>query len=76
MAEKGAVFVKIENYKDLTEIVNLMKDRLGQARALLEKAHQLTAKETAELEGWSKEVEEVTELVSAVDSALPAPEAP
>ena len=74
MEQKAPVFVKIEDYKDITEIMGLIKEKLDQARFLLNKVNEIKKQEDAELANWSKELEEVTKRVHEIDHLLLEPE--
>lgn len=71
MAEKNVpVFVKIENYKEILDIVDVMKQKLRETRQSLITIKQLKAQEDQELADWEKNVAEVTKRLSFVDAAF------
>ncbi|MBW2973237.1 hypothetical protein KY346_02500 [Candidatus Woesearchaeota archaeon] len=74
MEQKAPVFVKIEDYKDITEIMALIKEKLDQARFLLSKINEIKKQEDSEIENWTKELEEVTRRIYEIDQALLKPE--
>jgi hypothetical protein len=74
MEQKAPVFVKIEDYKDITEIMTLVKEKLDQARFLLNKINELKRQEDAELNNWTRELDEVTKRVYEIDRMLLEPE--
>ena len=74
MEQKAPVFVKIEDYKDITEIMTLIKEKLDQARFLLNKINEIMKQEDAEISNWTKELDEVTKRVYEVDRLLLEPE--
>ena len=74
MEQKAPVFVKIEDYKDITEIMTLVKEKLDQARFLLNKINELKRQEDAELSNWTRELDEVTKRVYEIDRMLLEPE--
>jgi phage host-nuclease inhibitor protein Gam len=73
MDERAPVFVKIDEYKDIADIMTLMREKLRQAKFLLDKIAELKAQEDAELATWAKELEDVEERVGNVDKALSEP---
>ncbi|VVB81634.1 Uncharacterised protein [uncultured archaeon] len=73
MDERAPVFVKIDEYKDIADIMTLMREKLRQAKFLLDKIAELKAQEDAELATWAKELEDVEERVASVDKALSEP---
>lgn len=73
MDQKAPVFVKLDEYKDIMDIVSLMREKIGQAKFLLDKIAELKSQEDKELAAWAKELEEVEQSVGAVDKALSEP---
>jgi len=73
MDERAPVFVKIDEYKDIVDIIALMREKLRQAKFLLDKIAELKAQEDAELATWAKELEDVEGRVSSVDKSLSEP---
>jgi len=64
------VFVKIEEYKDVLDIMNMIRNKLGEAKTILAKINELKNEEDAELELWHSGVEEVERKIDFVDRAL------
>ena len=73
-SQKAPVFVKIEDYKDIMDLLTLIKEKLGQARFLLGKINELKNQEDAELASWDKDLDDVAGMVSDVDRMLLEPE--
>ena len=73
MDGKAPVFVKLDEYKDIMDIVGLMRDKIGQAKFLLDKIAELKAQEDQELAAWAKELEEVEQSLVNVDKSLGEP---
>lgn len=74
MPEKMPVFVKLEDYKDVLDIVEIMKDRVKHARTILQKITELKTKEDQQLDTWDKELQEVEGRVNEIDKALLEPQ--
>ena len=72
--ENAPVFVKIDDYRDVLEVVSLLKDKLAQARKTLDTIHDLRAKEAHELEEWSAALQEIDEKVEQIDKNLLEPQ--
>ncbi len=70
MDQKAPVFVKIDEYKDIMDIMTLMREKLRQAKFLLDKIAELKAQEDSELATWAKELEDVENRVSTIDKTL------
>ena len=73
MEGKAPVFVKLEEYKDIMDIVGLMREKIGQAKFLLDKIAELKTQEDQELAAWAKELDEVEASLGQVDKSLGEP---
>ncbi len=70
---RAAVFVKIDEYKDIVDIMTLIREKMRQAKFLLDKIAELKAQEDSELATWAKELEDVEARISSIDKALLEP---
>ena len=68
------VFVKLDEYKDLTEIVSLAREKLQQAKRVLNKIQDLKAKEDAAFEAWENELADMETKINDIDKRLMEPE--
>jgi K+/H+ antiporter YhaU regulatory subunit KhtT len=68
------VYVKLDDYNDIMDIVRLVKGRLKEARFLLGKISDLKKEEEAEIEGWASELDSVEEKLDIIDKTLAEPE--
>ncbi|OYT31615.1 hypothetical protein DRJ22_05895 [Candidatus Woesearchaeota archaeon] len=73
MNDKVPVFVKIDEFKDVVDIISLMREKINQAKFLLDKIAEVKAKEDAELADWSKDLEDVEARINAIDKSLSKP---
>lgn len=64
------IFIKIEDFKDLTEILTLSRQRLQQAKGVLNRIAELKAQEDAEFEAWQNELAEIERRIEQVDATL------
>jgi hypothetical protein len=69
------VFVRIEEYKDVLDIMNMIKNKIEEAKETLGKINELKNEEDAELELWHTGLEEVERKTMFVDKTLFEPEA-
>lgn len=69
------LFVKIEEYKDVLDVVNMIKTKIEDAKRTLSKINELGNEEDAELEQWHATIEEVERKVEFIDKTLFEPEA-
>ena len=53
------VFVRIEEYKDVLDVMNMIKNKIEDAKEILGKINELKNEEDAELELWHTGLEEV-----------------
>ena len=72
--DKANVFVKIEDYKEVLEVLQLLQHKIRQARAILRKIDELRSQEDAEIDEWKAQLDDVEKKVNAVDQSLLEPE--
>jgi len=68
------VFVKIEDYKDVLDVVNMIKNKVEDAKKTLDKINELKNSEDAELELWSNSLDEIERKADFIDKTLFEPE--
>lgn len=68
------VFVKIEDYKDVLDVINIIKNKAVDARKTLEKINELKNEEDAELDLWRNSLSEIERKVDFIDKTLFEPE--
>ena len=68
------VYVKVEECKDIIEILGLTQEKIQKARFLLEKIHELKGEEDAALSRWAQALDEVEGRVKAIDEKFSEPE--
>ena len=71
---EAPVFVKIEDYKDILDILELIKDRLGQAKRTLADINDMKNEEDEELGMWSSTLNEIEKKIESIDRTLFEPE--
>ena len=64
------VFVKINDYKEILDIVDVMKQKLSDTKKSISKINELKEQENQEIEQWEKNVAEITKRLSFIDSAF------
>ena len=69
------VYVKIDDYKNLIELLDILKKKLEEARVALQRVQELKGKEDAEIELWQTELTEVERKIEFIDRALFQPRA-
>ena len=76
MGKDGAqIFVRIDEYKEILELVNMIKNKVEEARGTLNKINELKNDEDSEMEFWQTEIDEIEKKVDHIDKALFEPDA-
>jgi hypothetical protein len=68
------VYVKIDEYKDILDILNLTKSKIKQAKYIISKIAELKRQEEDEIARWTDNLEQIEEKVSFIDSTLMEPQ--
>lgn len=64
------VFVKIDEYKEVLDVLDVIKVKLDESRKTLVDINKLKDEEDRELASWAKNVEEITDRISSIDKAV------
>lgn len=64
------VFVRIDEYQDVLDVMNMIRNKLEDAKETLSKINELKNEEDAELELWRTGVEELERKMAFIDKAL------
>ncbi|MBS3128171.1 hypothetical protein J4410_03425 [Candidatus Woesearchaeota archaeon] len=72
--EEMPVFVKIEDYKNIVDVLHLMKEKLEIAKKLLAQVEDFKKQEDTELAAWEAELEDIDERVEGISKTLLEPE--
>lgn len=68
--DAAPVYVKIKEYKDVLDVMNMIKNKIDDAKSTLARLNELKNEEDAELELWKAGIEEIEKKVAFVDRAL------
>ena len=68
--EEKAIFVKVEKYKEAIDTLQIIKEKLKTAQAVLNELRELKRKEEAELEEWQGTINNIKEKLTLVDNNL------
>ena len=68
------VFVRIDEYKDVLELVKLVRRKLDEAKETLAKIHDLKNEEDHQLELWQNALQEIEKKIDFMDHSLNEPE--
>lgn len=69
-----SVFVKLNEYKDIQDMMQALKDKVEQAKGTLEKIKSLKSEEDTELDQWQGNVGEIEKKIGYVEKTLFEPE--
>jgi hypothetical protein len=72
--EAAPIFVKINDYKEVLDIVDVLKAKLVEARETLQKINQLKGEEDRELEDWNKNLDDIAKKIFMIDKTLFEPD--
>lgn len=64
------VFIKIDDYKDVVDIIGLIKEKIDESKAILGRLEELKSQEDSELELWNATLENIKNKVDSIDEAL------
>ena len=69
MVNQG-VYVKIDEYKDVVDTMELVKKKIVEARASLGKINDLKNQEDAELDLWKTTLDDIERRINVIDKSL------
>ncbi len=70
MKKDKNVFVKIDEYNDILDIIALVNAKVKEARTTLNKIYDLKNQEDSELESWQESLDEVERKLKYIDQTL------
>ena len=70
------IFIKVDGYKELLDVIDLIRGKLDQAKKTLGKINELKNEEDSQLGTWKDNLEEIERKMEMVDSVLFEPQAP
>jgi hypothetical protein len=75
MVEEMPVYVRIDEYKDVLDMMNMIRNKIENTKETLAKINELKNEEDAELELWHTGLEEVERKIVFIDKTLFEPTA-
>ena len=73
--QRAPVYVKVDEYRTIRDLLDAIKQRLSQARDLLAKVNELKQQEDQQIETWARDIEDVEERLNSIDKSLLEPQA-
>ncbi len=74
MERQAPVFVKVDEYKDVLDILDLVKNKIQEAKITIREVNDLKNQEDSELALWSNEIADIERKVDFIDQTLLEPE--
>lgn len=74
MEERSPVFIKIEEYRQVLDVVDVLKKQVDEIRQTIDQVKTLRAEEEEELVAWESNVNEIEKKVTFIDQTLFEPE--
>ena len=71
--DRMPIYIKIEHYEDVLDLVNLIKDKIKASKNTLSRIHELKVQEDNKLESWRLALMDVEKKINNVDSKLSEP---
>lgn len=70
MERKRPIFVKIDDYKDIIDIVTLLRKKIKDSRGILNSINNLKNEEDSEIEQWNSNLEEIEKKIDFINRSL------
>jgi hypothetical protein len=70
ISESKPIFVKIDKYKEILEIVDVVNKKVAGVKQLLTEFEELRTKEEEELSNWEKNLEDITHKIESIKEEL------
>lgn len=67
------VFIKIENYKEVIELITNIKSKVNESKKYLERIESLKAEEDAKINEWEDVIKNIEDKIDFVNATLMEP---
>ena len=74
MTDKSPVFIKIEEYRSVLDVLDELKKQVVDVRETMQEIDDIRAEEESNLQQWREKLNEVEKKILFVDQALFEPE--
>lgn len=68
------VFVKVDEYKEILDVLDMIKDKIKEIRGTLGSINSLRNEEDAELAMWNNTMNEIEKKIEGIDRIMFEPE--
>ncbi len=73
--QRGApVFVKVDEYKEILDVLDMIKSKLKEVRGTLDSINALRDEENAEMAMWHNAVSDIEKKIDGIDRLMFEPE--
>ncbi len=72
--ERMPVFVKVDEYEDVLNIIKLVRRKMEEAKETISKINELKNEEDHHLEMWQNTLAEIEKKIDFIDHSLSEPE--
>ena len=70
ISDSNPVFVKIEKYKEILELIEVIDKKIMNANQLLAQLEELKQKEDEDIASWQRDIEEVEHKIGIIKDQL------
>lgn len=74
MRSGAPVFVKVDEYKEILDVLDMIRNKIKEIKSNLNSINSLKNEENAELAMWNNAVAEIEKKVESIDKLLFEPE--
>ena len=64
------VFVKVDDYKEILDVLDMVKGKLDEIRGTLNGIHEMRNQEDAEVSMWNHTIDEIEKKVENIDKMI------
>ena len=64
------IFVKVDAYKEILDVLDLVKDKVEDIRGTLESLNELRKEEDVEVSKWNKTIDDVESKIAEIDKMM------
>ena len=72
--EKRPVYIKIDAYNDVLDVIALARSKIQQAKTLQDRLEKLHSQEEEHLKQWQEELQNIEHNLEELDSTLARPQ--
>lgn len=64
------VFVKVDEYKEILDVLDLIKGKINEIRATLGNINELRSEEDAEVSMWNSTIDDIEKKIEEIDKMM------